>query len=185
LRRVGNRSLLGHLQGIYACAGDERWLALATDTAARWDSLLGWLGRPEWGDRLGAQLPTDDARVHDGIDGYLAAVFAPLDLEETVTSLTAAGIPAAAVVLPGDIEENPQHVARGFFESLEHPVAGVQRYPGLPFRLAQGPEHWFDTPPPRLGQHNAAVLGDELGLADDELQSLRDRCIIGNRPLGL
>jgi crotonobetainyl-CoA:carnitine CoA-transferase CaiB-like acyl-CoA transferase len=184
LCRIGNRSLLGHLQGIYACRGTERWLALATDTASRWAALVDWLGRPEWAVALGDPWPTDEGGVHDEVDRRLGEVFAPLELDVTVASLVAAGVPAEAVVLPGDIESNPQHVARGFFETMAHPVAGMQRYPGLPFRMAEGPDHWFDAPPPLIGQHNDAVLG-ELGATDDERAALRQRAVIGNRPLGL
>lgn len=102
-----------------------------------------------------------------------------------MASLTEAGVPAEAVVLPGDIEENPQHIARGFFENLVHSVAGPQRYPGLPFRFAEGPDHWFDTPPPLIGEHNDVILGEELGLSEEERHRLRDQSITGSRPLGL
>jgi crotonobetainyl-CoA:carnitine CoA-transferase CaiB-like acyl-CoA transferase len=185
LRRIGNRSLLGHLQGIYPCQGHENWLALSVPDTSSWTSLVDWLGHPDWAARLGSLLPTDDTGVHDEIDLHLAAVFAPLDLDDTVLALTEAGVPAEAVVLPGNIESNPQHVARGFFEELSHPVAGPQRYPGLPFRLAQGPARWYDSPPPLLGQHNDLVLRDELGLSDAERSQLRTDDVVGSRPLGL
>jgi len=185
LRRIGNRSLLGHLQGVYACQGTQQWVALGAQTGAQWDALVEWLGHPGWAVAIGAQLPADDPLLHDEIDRHLAAFFARRALEETVASLSAAGVPAEAVVLPGDIEANPQHVARGFFEELQHPVAGLQRYPGLPFRLAGGPDHWYHDPPPLLGQHNATVLRDQLGLSDDERAGLDARAIVGDRPLGL
>jgi len=185
LRRLGNRSLLGRVQGVYACRGTEQWLALAVSDAAQWESLVACLDQPDWAGALGAKLPSDDTSVHDEIDGHLRAAFASRDLAEAVSALSRAGVPAEAVVLPGNIATNPQHVARGFFEELEHPVAGAQDYPGLPFRLAEGPDRWFDTPPPLLGQHNAAVLGDELGLSEGELDLLGEHAVIGTRPLGL
>ena len=185
LRRNGNRSMLGHLQGVYACAGDENWLALTIEDATQWEALADWLDHPDWAAAAGARLPCDDAALHDELDRHLGPVFAARDLNETVASLTKAGVPAEAVVLPGDIEENPQHAARRFFEELQHPVAGPQRYPGLPFRLAEGPDHWFDEPPPLIGQHNDVVLHDELGLSEDERRTLRELSITGTRPLGL
>ena len=185
LSRNGNRSLLGHLQGVFACAGHEQWLALAIESTSQWEALADWLDRPDWADAVGGKLPTDDGAVHDELERHLATVFATRDLDETVASLSKAGVPAEAVVLPGDIEENPQHMARRFFEELQHPVAGPQRYPGLPFRLAEGPDHWFDVPPPLLGQHNDVVLREELGLSEEERRTFRELAIIGTRPLGL
>jgi crotonobetainyl-CoA:carnitine CoA-transferase CaiB-like acyl-CoA transferase len=64
-------------------------------------------------------------------------------------------------------------------------VAGRQRYPGLPFRMAEGPDHWFDDPPPLIGEHNDIVLGDVLGLSEEERAKLHEQSIIGTRPLGL
>jgi crotonobetainyl-CoA:carnitine CoA-transferase CaiB-like acyl-CoA transferase len=185
LRRIGNRSLLGHLQGVYACEGSERWLALAVENPAQWTAFEDWLGRPDWAGALGSMLPTDDSSVHDELDRHLGEVFARCDLDDTVESLTKAGVPAEAVVLPGNIEANPQHQAREFFEELLHPVAGRQRYPGLPFRMAEGPDHWFDDPPPLIGEHNDIVLGDVLGLSEEERAKLHEQSIIGTRPLGL
>jgi crotonobetainyl-CoA:carnitine CoA-transferase CaiB-like acyl-CoA transferase len=185
LRRIGNRSLLGHPQGVYACQGTEEWVAVAIEDEAQWTAFAEWLGNPDWVGALGALLPTDDGHVHDELDRHLSEFFAPCNLEDAVASLTKVGVPVAAVVLPGDIEENPQHQARSFFEELTHPVAGPQRYPGLPFRMAAGPNHWLDTPPPLIGEHNDIVLGEELGLSDEERNRLRDLSIIGTRPLGL
>ncbi len=185
LRRNGNRSMLGHLQGVFSCAGDEKWLALAVESAAQSEALVDWLGHPDWAEMSGGKFPTDDAALHDELEQHLAAVFATCDLDDTVAALSKAGVPAEVVVLPGDIEENPQHLARAFFEELQHPVAGAQRYPGLPFHLAEGPDRWFHTPPPLIGQHNDVVLRDELGLSDDERRTLGELSIIGTRPLGL
>jgi crotonobetainyl-CoA:carnitine CoA-transferase CaiB-like acyl-CoA transferase len=185
LRRIGNRSLLGHLQGVYACQGTEKWLALSVEDDAQWSAFAEWLGHPDWAGALGALLPTDDGAVHDELDQRLVEAFAQHDLGDAVDSLTKAGVPAEAVVLPGDIEENPQHQARGFFEELSHPVAGPQHYPGLPFRMAAGPDHWLHSPPPLIGEHNDAVLGKDLGLSDEERNGLCERDIVGIRPLGL
>ncbi len=107
LRRNGNRSLLGHPQGIFACAGDEQWLALAVEDASQWEALVDWLDHPDWAETMGANFPTDDAALHDELEQHLAAVFTACDLDDTVASLSKAGVPAEVVVLPGDIEENP------------------------------------------------------------------------------
>jgi crotonobetainyl-CoA:carnitine CoA-transferase CaiB-like acyl-CoA transferase len=183
-RRIGNRSQLGHVQGVYACQGEERWLALAVTDAEQWQALVAWLGRSDLA-ALGARLPSHETIVHDEIDRQLEGAFKERNLEDAVAALSALGVPAEAVVLPGNIEANPQHMARHFFEELRHPVAGTQHYPGLPFRLDAGPDRWHQAPPPLLGQHNDTVLRDELGLSEGEMATLHELAIIGSRPLGL
>ena len=41
LGRHGNRGPVAAPQGLYACAGTERWLALAVVTDEHWDALRG------------------------------------------------------------------------------------------------------------------------------------------------
>ena len=69
-----------------------------------------------------------------------------------------------------------------FVQTLKHPVTGETRYPGFPMGFSVLGNQLHRRPPPTLGQHNAEVLGGELGLSEDELESLREAGIIGNRP---
>jgi benzylsuccinate CoA-transferase BbsE subunit len=58
--------------------------------------------------------------------------------------------------------------ARGFFVDTEHPAAGRLRQPGAPYRHAQTP--WrIGRPAPRVGEHNAEIFGDELGVSSATL----------------
>ena len=38
-------------------------------------------------------------------------------------------------------------------------------------------------PPPRLGEHDALIYGDWLGLAEEEIEALRRECYLGDVPL--
>src|SRR5262249_62279637 len=95
----------------------------------------------------------------------------------------AAGVPAAAVCAPRLASGQPQFAARGFFETLEHPVIGALPLPSLPFRY-ESVERWLRRPPPTLGQHSREVLRELLGLAEAELDELERTEIIGTRPKG-
>jgi len=184
LQRDGNRGPFAAPQGVYACAGDERWLALAIATDEQWRGLVQALGEPAWA--RDQELATAKGRraAHDRVDDELARWCAARDLDETVDELLANGVPAAPVVRPVDLGRNEQLRARGFWEPVDHPVIGTHEIPGLPFRLAGGPARWTRTHPPTLGQHNGEVLGGELGLSPAELDRLRAADVIGERPLG-
>jgi crotonobetainyl-CoA:carnitine CoA-transferase CaiB-like acyl-CoA transferase len=79
--------------------------------------------------------------------------------------------------------DQPQLVARDFYEEHEHPVTGLNRYPGWPFRIAPGPKRHHRWAPPTLGQHNDEILR-RLALSDADLAALRQEQVIGDRPLG-
>ncbi len=184
LPREGNRGPMAAPQNIYACAGEERWLALAVADDEQWHALVGVLGAPAWA--TDERLATHAARraAHDRLDSELTAWFAERDLDEAVEQLAAAGIAAAPVELPPAVADNPQLRARGFFQPLEHPCTGVNDYAGMPFPPFDGRPGWCRTPPPTLGQHTDEVLR-ALGLSDTELGALRDDNITGDWPIGL
>ena len=78
---------------------------------------------------------------------------------------------------PEDLVESPQYEARGYFVDIEHPVMGAVKSPGAPFIMSDTP--WrASSPAPTLGQHNRAVLCDDLGLPAEELARLRASGVI-------
>jgi crotonobetainyl-CoA:carnitine CoA-transferase CaiB-like acyl-CoA transferase len=106
------------------------------------------------------------------------------DATDAASELRAAGVPAAAMVPAWMTLDDPQLRARNFFEPLEHPVVGRHEYPTWPMRFSAGPDRFWHAPAPTLGQHNEAVLRDELGLSDEDLARLTSEHVIGDRPLG-
>ena len=79
-------------------------------------------------------------------------------------------------------DRNPQVNARGFYEAVEHRLAGTHRFPAMPVRFGRQPDRWFNRPAPTLGEHNGEVLGGLLGVDDDELARLEAAHVIGTRP---
>ncbi len=73
--------------------------------------------------------------------------------------------------------------ARGFHETLDHPVAGSLAHPTLPFRYASVPS-WLRNPAPTLGQHSREIL-KELGYDEARIAGLEEAKIIGTVPEGL
>jgi crotonobetainyl-CoA:carnitine CoA-transferase CaiB-like acyl-CoA transferase len=185
LTRQGNRGPLAAPQNVYACAGDEEWLALAVTDDEQWARLRKVLGDPAWA-RDHALATLDGRRAaHDRIDEELAAWCATRDAAATADELSEAGIPAGYVIDARDVVKNPQLRHRGYAEVEEHPVTGAHPIPMVPFRFrTRRDTGWLRRPSPTLGQHNDEILGGELGLTDAELAGLRDAGQIGERPVG-
>ncbi|WP_104182663.1 CaiB/BaiF CoA-transferase family protein [Mycobacterium avium] len=189
LSRRGNRGHGAAIQNIYRCAGAERgkddWIAVSVGDDAQWRALVDVMDRPAW--CADPDLATVDGRRQraDDIDARLAQWFGQQDLDSTVELLAGAGIPAAPVVSPSLVTDNPQLLARGFFEALHHPSTGVGLYPCPPFALLTGQDKWLLRPPPKLGEHNEEILRDRCGLTDEELTHLAAGGVIGTRPKGL
>ncbi|KAA8969556.1 CoA transferase [Mycobacterium sp.] len=185
LSRQGNRGHGWAIQNLYRCAGDDDWIAVTIGTDEQWQALVGLMGHPPWCDDPSLTTVVGRRTRGDDIDRRLAAWLAPLELGSAVERLAAAGIPAAPVVSPSLVTENPQLLARGFFESLDHPRTGTGWYPRPPFAPLAGQSRWLLRAPPTLGEHNAEVLRERCGLTDADLARLTAAEVIGTRPKGL
>ena len=183
LQRNGNRVRTAAPQGLYACAGFERWLAISVETNEQWCGLCHAVGRPDWLDDPRFATTIDRFAHHDDIDAYLRSWAARADARERGELLIAHGVPAARARDPRTSFENPQMIARDFHELIDHPVVGTLPTPGVPFRYASV-ERWLRTAAPVLGQHNRDILHDLLGVDDARLGDLADRGVIGTRPRG-
>jgi crotonobetainyl-CoA:carnitine CoA-transferase CaiB-like acyl-CoA transferase len=187
LARSGNRGPYAAPQGVYRCAPpagerDCEWLAIAVASDAQWQGLRRALGDPPA--LRDAALATAAGRraAHDAIDAALSAWCGPRACADAEVALLAQGVPASQLVNAHFLVPNPQLEARAFFQTLEHPITGTRRYPGLPMRFSAWGPALHRAASPTLGQHNAEVLRQELGLSDAEIQALRDAKVIGERP---
>lgn len=178
MRRNGNRGQGACPQGVYRCRGDDEWVALAATDAAARSSLAGLLGQPGL-DESGWAEGADD------IDKLVAAWAAGQSVTEAVEALRTAGVAAARVTPAAALLTDPQLRARGFWETVDHPVAGTFLCTGMPFAFLGKPRRWIRRVPPLYGQHTDEVLTDVLGHSRDDLAALRQSGTISARPAGL
>ncbi len=169
--RAGNRHPAAAPHGVYPCAGDDRWLAIAVFTDAQWQGFVQALGRPEW--LLERRFETFLGRKahEDELDRLIAGWTCTRDVQELMRLLQAAGVPAGAVQDAADLMRDPQLAHRNHFLSLAHPAMGPFPMDSLPYRI-DGVQPAPEQAAPCLGQDNATVFQGLLGLSSAEYNEL-------------
>jgi crotonobetainyl-CoA:carnitine CoA-transferase CaiB-like acyl-CoA transferase len=164
----------GRLNGVvpsnaYACADGEH-VVIGGNGDSIFRRLMRAAGRPDLADD--PRLATNAGRVarEPEIDAALAAWTATLPAREVAARLEAADVPVGRPYSAKDIAEDPHYAARGMFEEVE--VGGRPlRLPAMAPKLGATPgrTEWAG---PERGAHTRAVLREELGLGDGELEAL-------------
>jgi crotonobetainyl-CoA:carnitine CoA-transferase CaiB-like acyl-CoA transferase len=79
------------------------------------------------------------------------------------------------VLTPGELMEDEQLKAKGFFVKTEHPIMGQVTYPGAPFILTKTPARVGTAP--LLGEDNESIyIG--MGFSKADLVTLAEQGII-------
>ncbi len=86
-------------------------------------------------------------------------------------------VPAGVVRNLEEVMNDPHMHERGMLRHVDHRDMGRVVLPNSPLRFPDLGQVELE-PYPRLGEHNAEVYGDLLGLSDDELAALRREGVI-------
>jgi benzylsuccinate CoA-transferase BbsE subunit len=115
---------------------------------------------------------------YDRIKGVLAAFLGKRTKSELFEIARANGLLIAPVSTIDDVLQNPQFIAREYWQKVESQPAGSSiLYPG-PFARFGGSPVTFRRRPPTIGEHNREVLGTELGMNEREVSELARKGII-------
>ena len=170
---IGNRHPRMAPHGVYPCAGDDAWIAMACRNDDDWRALSGVVD----GLQSDANLTTRFAN-HDDIDATIAGWTSLQSKEEAAAALQTAGVPAGPVNVTPDMTSDPQVQSRGFFVPVE---PGPTPMPGNPIKIAGiGSDDW--TSCPRLGDDNRAVLREWLNYDAARLAALEGAGVLVDKP---
>lgn len=180
--RRGNSDPRFAPHGVYRCAGEDSWVAIAVETDEQWRSLTKVLDDP--GLASDGDLATAPGRLarRNLIDKALERWTGERTPQEAAEILQSAGIPAGPAFKNFELFEDPHIVAREFFEEVTHPIAGTYRYPGAAWKMS-GTSLRTRLPAPLLGEHNDYVLRELLGFTDAEMNDLTEAKVIGREPI--
>jgi formyl-CoA transferase len=111
------------------------------------------------------------------LDAIIAQWTASLHTRELLDLLEKHGIPSGLIYRTPDMLDDPHFAAREAIVKTPHPQFGTLRMQNVAPRLSASPSS-VRTPAPALGQHNAEIYGEILGLEPEVLDGYRARGVI-------
>jgi benzylsuccinate CoA-transferase BbsF subunit len=173
----GNNSDLTAPQGVYPCRGEDRWCAISIDSEEEWRRFRIILGSPTWAENERFELAVDRIRNSDTLNEQIVRWTRQHCAEELADILQSAGIAAEIVKSSSDLAADPHLIEQGFFVHLEHPEMGDTVSDASPIRLSDAPAEYRRAAPMK-GQDNDYVLGELLGMKEDEIKKLKQDEVI-------
>ena len=155
---------------------DYVYIYTSRTNPVHWQRLLEVIGRKDLsGD---PRFDTAIARLdhEEAVDEMISAWTRQHDKREAMRVLGDAGVPAGAIFDTMELTDEADFERRGIMQTMQHPVAGPFKMPGWPVRL--GGRTPKVEPAPLLGQHTKEVLGEWLGLDDDQIEQLGKNNVI-------
>ncbi len=156
---------------------DERWVMLIAADLRQFQRLMQALDCPAMADD--PRFTTNAARTEhrEEINAAIAAFARDHDLAEIMQRLEKADIPMTASYNVADLFADPHVAERSVLVDVEDPQLGPLRMQGVVPKLSATPGR-VRQPAPTLGQHNAAVFGELLGLDAREMAVLREAGVV-------
>jgi crotonobetainyl-CoA:carnitine CoA-transferase CaiB-like acyl-CoA transferase len=113
----------------------------------------------------------------DELNTALAAWIEAQPVAELCATLDEARLAYSFIFSIEDIMNDPHYRARGTIASVPDPHIGPVKMAGVVPKFPDSAEKPIE-PAPDLGQHNAEIYGDLLGLSPERLAALNDAGVI-------
>jgi crotonobetainyl-CoA:carnitine CoA-transferase CaiB-like acyl-CoA transferase len=165
----GNRHAEMAPHGLYPCSGID-WISIAVSSDEAWRALAKAMAIPTDDPRF---LTLADRKAHEDELDLLVAEWTHGKDAQTVTSdLQARGIAAAKSANSVDLVSDELLWSRGFYQYVEDSMGQSKAVVGAPWRISEAAQ--ITDAAPRLGEHNAYVFGEIMGLSAAEQRRLTE-----------
>ena len=174
--RIGNSLPFAAPRNTYRAA-DGRWLAVSGTSQSVAERIMHIVGRPDICDEPWFADQTGRVAHAAELDAAIAAWIGTHSSEEAIDAFEQGQAVIAPIYSIADCFVDPHYIAREIIVPVEHPQLGPVRVPNSVPRLSKTPGRIRHLGP-NLGEHNAEILGGQLGLSRAELEELRQEgCI--------
>ncbi|MEM7278323.1 MAG: CoA transferase [Pseudomonadota bacterium] len=160
--RIGNRDPHMAPHGVFACAGEDEWMAIACSDDEAWQRMAA-LVAPELAHDTRFKTLAARKANEDALEARITEWTCGQDRWALTRALQAANVAAFPTLTCQDIVHDEHLNTRGFIERLPHPEVGVRAHAGIPWRMHQRP-NGVAKAAPCLGEDTVTVLRDLLGV---------------------
>lgn len=155
---------------------DGAFVVIAGNSDPIFRRLMQVIGRPDLGEA--PQFAHNDGRAAQAalLDEAIEAWTRRHDIEQVLTALEAAEVPAGRIYSVADIVNDPHYNARDMLLDSRLPDGTPVRMPGIVPKLSATPGR-VDWQGPALGEHTDALLGG-LGMDTAQIAQLRAQGVV-------
>lgn len=161
---------------VYRCKDGEFMIGANKDSL--WKRLAVAMGRPELGDdpRYATHLARGENQ--DALDALIDAWTRTLTMDEVDALMIEHSVPAGRVYRAPDMLADPHFQAREALIEVETERYGPLKMQSSFPKFSATPGSVRRPAPARVGQHNAEIYGELLGLSEAELADLAGKGVI-------
>ncbi|ORA17486.1 CaiB/BaiF CoA transferase family protein [Mycobacterium asiaticum] len=174
--RSGNRWDISAPRNTYRTA-DGRWLAMSGSSPALALRVFRAIGRDDLANHADFSDPQRRLARAGEVDAVVADWVAARSLSDAMTILEAHDVAAAPVYDITDLVRDAQLAHRGVFVTVADDELGPMTVQA-PVPRFSAAEATIDHLGPKLGQHNAEVYGELLGLSVNDIDDLHARGVV-------
>ena len=154
----GNRRDRGTPWGLFACEGEDQWVAVCCRTDDEWAALAGLIGVGDPALAASEARREREAEIEEAVSAWTRT----MSKHAVTEACLAVGVPAGPMLTSSQQLQDPHLAARGYLVEIDQPPIGAMTIEGPAFAATGMPDADI-RPAPALGEHTRQIVA-ELGL---------------------
>ncbi|WP_066307309.1 CaiB/BaiF CoA-transferase family protein [Bacillus sp. FJAT-29814] len=160
----------------YVCS-DGTYIVIGANGDAIFKRLMHAMGREDIAEDPRFENNAKRSEHAAFLDGLIEEWAKSLPFEAVKESLDKAGVPAGSIYSVEDIVNDPHYQARKMIQEVAVDGLGMLKMPGVVPKMSETPGE-IEWAGPELGQHTSDILGDKLGLTEEQMNDLKAKGVI-------
>lgn len=172
IERMGNEDYSRAPHGLYLTNQPDRWLSIAVETDAQWQTLTHVMSQPGLGSDRRFATAKERHAARDALDRIVSQWCVTCNASKTAMMLQHLGVPAHVCWNTKDIVTDPHLQERGAIVQVAETDGRQRAAVGFPARFSKSDDPGIERGTPELGEHEDYVYGELLGIGRKEYDDL-------------